>query len=90
MTPLMGLFMHLFIFGVLQYFSNVFPFCLFPFLVDNTHILNLAYGIPLVFDHFVSQLVFMGLTIQSCNCLAWAPSNLPRWFAFLVALLPYQ
>jgi hypothetical protein len=86
MTPLMDLFMHLFIFCVLQCSSNVFPSCLFCSLVDNTHILNLAYVIPLVFDHFVSQLAFVGLTIQSHNCSVWAPSSLPFWFAFLASL----
>ncbi len=50
-------------FCVLHYFSNVFPLCFFIFLADDTHILNPYHVIAITFDHFVSQLVSMGLAI---------------------------
>jgi hypothetical protein len=57
----------------------VFPCCFFISLVDDNHILDLAHVVSLAFDHFASQLVSVGLSIQPCKCLAWAPSGLPFW-----------
>jgi hypothetical protein len=48
-------------FHALQTFFVVFPSCLFPLLVNDTHILNLVSLVPLAFDHSTSQLVLMGL-----------------------------
>jgi len=50
-------------FHVLQTFFVVFPLCLFPLLVDDTHILGPISVLPLIYDHFASQLVSMGLAI---------------------------
>jgi hypothetical protein len=50
-------------FRVLHYFLNVFPSCLFHSLANDTHIFNLTNVVPFAFDHFLSQLAFMGLAI---------------------------
>ncbi len=55
-------------FSYLHCFSEVFPSCLFPFLIDDTHILGPTHVISLTFDHFASQLAFMGLSIQFHKC----------------------
>jgi hypothetical protein len=41
-------------FCVLCCFSRVFLFCLFPSLVDDTHIFSPAHVVTLAFDHFAS------------------------------------
>jgi hypothetical protein len=42
--------------------------CLFHSLANNTRIFNLTNVVAFAFDHFLSQLAFMGLTIQPCKC----------------------
>jgi len=73
-------------FHVLRGFLNIFPSCLFPSLANDTHNIGLDHVVPLAFDHFVSQLVFLGLVVQLHNCSAWAPFgfHLLSWL-----LLPY-
>jgi hypothetical protein len=53
-------------------------------LANDTHIFNLTNVVPFAFDHFLSQLTFMGLAIQLGKCLAWAPFGLLLGFTFLV------
>jgi hypothetical protein len=50
------------------------PHCLFPSLVNETHnILDLAFIVnAFSFDHFVSQLTFVGLAVQPRKCLIWS------------------
>ncbi len=55
--------------------------CLFHSLVDDIHILGLAHFVSLAFDHFVSQLAYVGLFVQLYKCSTWAPSSLPPRFA---------
>jgi hypothetical protein len=52
-------------FQVLCYFLGVFSSCLFPSLANDTHIIGLAHVISLTFDHFASQLAFVGLFVFS-------------------------
>jgi hypothetical protein len=64
-------------FHILRGFLNIFPSCLFPSLANDTHKIGSTHVVPLAFDHFVSQLVFLGLVVQFHNCSAWAPFGLP-------------
>jgi hypothetical protein len=64
-------------FHVLHGFLKKIPSCLFPSLANDIHNIGPAHVVPLAFDHFVSQLVFMGLVVQLHNCSAWAPFGLP-------------
>jgi hypothetical protein len=59
------------------------PCYFFLSLADDTHILDLAHVVSLAFDHFASKLVFMGLFVQLCKCLAWVPSGLLLVFILL-------
>jgi hypothetical protein len=54
--------------------------CIFPSLVDDIHIIGLAFIVHLAFDHFVFQLVLMGLMVQPYKYLAWSPSSLHLGF----------
>jgi len=63
-------------------FFKHFSLCLFFSLVDSTHILDLACVVSLAFDHFVSQLTFMGLVVQFCKCSIWGHFGLLFRFAF--------
>jgi hypothetical protein len=58
----------------------VFLSCFFPSLTNDTHILNLAHVVSFTFDHFASQLVFMGSSIQPYKCFAWVSFGLPLEF----------
>jgi hypothetical protein len=69
-------------FHVLHYSSGV-PCYFLLSLANDTHILDLAHVVSLAFDHFASKLVFMGLFVQLCKCLAWAPSGLLLVFILL-------
>jgi hypothetical protein len=51
---------------VLQCSTRVFPSCVFTCLVL----------IPLAFEHFVSQLAYLGLVVQPHACTSWSPSSL--------------
>jgi hypothetical protein len=84
--PLLGFFFVLAYFHDLCCFSNIFPFCIFPSLINDTNIFSLAHVVPLAFDHFVSQFAYVGLTIQPYKYSAWAPSNLLLGFNFPIGL----
>jgi hypothetical protein len=53
-----------------------FSSCIFPSLVVNTHIISLVFIIPFVFEHFGSQLAFVGFVVQPCKCLVWSSFDL--------------
>jgi len=61
-------------FLVLWYSTRVFLSCVFTCLIV----------IPLAFEHFVSQLAYVGLLIQPHSCTSWLPSSLPFNFPPLV------
>lgn len=68
-------------FCVLCCFSGVFASCLFFSLVDDTHIFGLVSIFTFAFDHFVSQLTFVGSTVQPHKCLIWSPLGFPPRFS---------
>jgi len=60
---------------------KVLTLCLVFSLVNDTHILGLAHVISLTFDHFASQLTFVGLFVQPHKCSAWVSFVLSLEFA---------
>jgi hypothetical protein len=77
-------------FHVLHGFSNIFPYYLFPSLVNDTDILGCAHVITFSFDHFVSNQFLWGwlfnFTIPWLGpLLACLLVHLFSWF-----LLPYR
>jgi hypothetical protein len=40
--------------------------------------------IPLAFEHFVSQFVYVGFLVQPHACTSWSPSHLPFNFPLLL------
>jgi len=58
-----------------------FPFCLFPFVINDTHIIGPTSIVYPVFHHFSSQSGLVGLVIQLCICVVWSPSRLFLRFA---------
>jgi len=65
-------------------FLGVFFSCLFPFLTNDTHILNLTHVISLTFNQFASQLGSMGLFVQPYKCSVWALFSLLPGFITLI------
>lgn len=61
--PLVGPLFALPHFHALWCYTKVFPSCVFPSLVDDTHIIGPASTIHLTFNHFVFHLAFMQLMI---------------------------
>jgi hypothetical protein len=63
----------------------IYPYYFFPSLVDDTHnIFDLGFIVnAFSFDHFVYQLMFMGLVVRPCKCLTWSPSSLLHGFSLL-------
>jgi hypothetical protein len=59
---------------------NLFQSCLFPCIVDDTHIIGPILVIFQAIHHFSSHLNLIGLAIQLCKCATWFPS----WFAIKV------
>jgi hypothetical protein len=53
-NPLARPFFALAHFYTLHFSLKFFPSCIFPYLVDDTHILDLTHVVSLAFDHFDS------------------------------------
>jgi hypothetical protein len=68
--PLLGFFFVFIYFHDLCCFSNIFPFYIFPSLINDINIFSFTHVVPLAFDHFVSQFACVGLTIQPYKCSA--------------------
>jgi hypothetical protein len=47
--------------------------CIFPSLVDNTHIVGLMNEIIRTFDHFSTQLALVGFKVKVSKCKLWSP-----------------
>ncbi len=62
---------------------KVFPSCIFLSL-DVIHIIGHASIVPLIFEHFVFHLAFVGLLVQPCKCMIWLPFGLFFGFFLLV------
>ncbi len=51
------------------------PSCVFPSLVDGTHIVGPMKEITLTFDHLSTQLALVGLRVKVAKCKLWSPSG---------------
>ncbi len=51
------------------------PSCIFPPLVNNTHIVGPLNEITHTFDHLSTQLTLIGLRVKVLKCKFWSPSG---------------
>jgi len=52
------------------------PSCVFPSLVDDTHIMGSMSEITHTFDHFSTQLTLVGFRVKVSKCKLWSPSGI--------------
>ncbi len=53
-----------------------FPSCLFPSIVNETHIIGPPSIVSFTYEHFQIKLHAIGFSIQPQKCVAWSPSGL--------------
>ncbi len=63
-------------FRVLNFIANHFPSCLFPSIIDDTHITGPLFIVSCAYEHFQTKLYVIGLPIQLHKCVRWSPSGL--------------
>ncbi len=59
---------------------NHFPFCQFPSIANNIHIIGPPSIVSSICEHFQTELHAIGLSIQPQKCVAWSPFGLPPNF----------
>jgi len=74
--PLGGALFVLTHFRALHSTSNHFPSCLFPSIVDDTHIIGPPSIVSYVYEHFQTKFHVIGFSIQLQKCVAWSPFSL--------------
>ncbi len=67
-------------FRALHSIANHFPFHLFPFIRDNTHIIGPPSIVSYVYEYFQTKLRVIGFSIQLQKCITWLPLGLPPNF----------
>ncbi len=67
-------------FRALHSIANHFPFYLFPYIIDDTHIMGPPSIVSFVYEHFKIEFYVIGLSIQPKKCVAWSPFGLPLNF----------
>jgi hypothetical protein len=50
--------------------------CIFPSLIDDTHIMGLMNEITYAFDHLSTELALVGLKVKVLKCKLWCPSRI--------------
>jgi len=68
--PLGGALFTLTHFMALHSITIHFPSCLFPPIIDNTHIIDPSSIVSSAYEHFQSKLRVIGLSIQPHKCVA--------------------
>jgi hypothetical protein len=63
-------------FRTLHFIANHFPFCLFPSIVDDTHIIGPFSIVSSAYEHFQFELNKIGLSIEFLKCATWSPYGL--------------
>ncbi len=63
-------------FRALSSIVNHFPSCLFPSIVDDTHIISPPLVVSFAYGHFQTKFRAIVLSIQPHKCVAWSPSGL--------------
>jgi len=56
---------------------SYFPFCLFPSIVDDMHIVGPPSILSFAYDHFQIKICAIGLSIQPQKCVTWSLSSFP-------------
>ncbi len=77
--PLGGALFVLAHFRALHSTTSCFPSCLFPSIIDDTHIIG-PYPLSIIsstYEHFQTKLRAIGLSIQLQKCVAWSFFSLP-------------
>jgi hypothetical protein len=64
-------------FHALWWSVTFFPSCIFHPLNGDIHIICPIFVIPLIFEHFVFYLAFVGFVVQPCKCMPCSPCGLP-------------
>jgi len=67
-------------FKALHSIVSRFIFCIFPSIIDNTHITGPPLIVSYAYEHFQTKLCVINLSIQLKKCVAWSPSSLPLDF----------
>jgi hypothetical protein len=49
------------------------PKCVFPSLVDDTHIVGTMNKVVIAFNHLLTQLTLIGLKVNMSTCKLWSP-----------------
>jgi hypothetical protein len=78
--PLEGALLALAHFRALCSIASHFPSCLFPSIVDDTHIIGPPSIVSSTYGHFQIEICAIGFSIQPHKCVAWSPSGLPLDF----------
>jgi len=52
------------------------PNYIFPSLMNNTHIMGPMNQLICAFDHFLTQLTFVGFKVKMLKCKLWSPSRI--------------
>jgi hypothetical protein len=63
-------------FRALRSIANDFPSCLFPSIVNDTHIIGPLFIVLFAYEHFQTKLHVIGLSIQLHKCVARSPCGL--------------
>jgi hypothetical protein len=67
-------------FKVLSFTVSHFPFCLFPSIIDDTHIIGPLSIVSYAYEYFQIKLHVIGFSIQPQKCITWSPFGLPLDF----------
>jgi hypothetical protein len=59
------------------------PKCVFPSLVDDTHIVGTMNEVVLAFNHLLTQLALIGLKVNVSTCKLWNPLRISSSVNFL-------
>jgi hypothetical protein len=63
-------------FRALHSIASHFPFCLFPSIPDDTHIIAPLFIVLSAYEHFKTEFNVISHPIQPHECVAYPPSNL--------------
>jgi len=75
--PLGGALFALVHFRALCSIVSHFPSCLFPFIVDDIHIICPPSIVSSIHEHFKIEFHVIGFSIQLKKCVTWSPFGLP-------------
>ncbi len=66
---------------VLCTIAVIHPTCVFPSLVDDTHIVGPASTVVLAFLQLQKELSTVGPSVQPMKCVAWSPQGLDHFIS---------